>query len=587
MILFVFLQRRHVKKLRREDAMYKHKALDYGMDPTDAPRSAKTGKKAGKLEMQAASIDVDSMSRRGRGLSLDMTNPYLLPPGLHSSRESLHSMSRAMHGGDDPYQPATTFIPHDGSTISLQPSKLGGDDSSSHTGSSSRGGYRSDNSTQNLLRNAQQMSRSQPPTQGGPNSANLAQSSVQLPQSVHTVARNGLPSAPRNQGLVPDDSQAARDSYMVKDAADLRRSNKYLAAFIHSRDPSVDKQISGPSQSHNDTNVCLSPPTIAVTDETTRPPRKESLQSSARSSLQNAADANGSRNKSRSSHDITGQDNRKATTVSSLRPVQESHHVDLQRRSRSYSFTNVEDSTPFFTPEEMGTVDTPFGLDAAGVDQDGQRLSAFLPLPPDDPADNPEQRANRIRSFYKEYFDESSQSRPPAPVPVPKVYYEDYDQEYLHDATAFDPVTGRPGAPRAPFAQPATRPAMTPPPRAPPRFASQAPRKPYLPHQGGAGGRSRAFSSASTSARFGPSPHATPRRAQPLPTALRTLPTPHLLKEDAFALPIDFAPPATYQDRRTGRPESPRMEMRPFSPARPIASPLISSFDELSSMPSP
>jgi hypothetical protein len=27
-------------------------------------------------------------------------------------------------------------------------------------------------------------------------------------------------------------------------------------------------------------------------------------------------------------------------------------------------------------------------------------------LPPEDPADNPEQRANRIRSFYKEYFDE-------------------------------------------------------------------------------------------------------------------------------------------------------------------------------------
>ena len=557
------------------------------MDPTDAPRSGKTAKKAGRLEMQAAGIDVDPTSRRGRGLSLDMTNPYLLPPGLHSSRESLHSMSRAMHGGDDPYQPATTFIPHDGSTLPFQPSKLGGDDSSSHTGSSSRGGYRSDNSTQNLLRNAQQMSRSQPPIRSSPETASLTQSSIQLPQPIHTVARKGLSSGPPNQGLAPESKQDARDSYMVKDAADLRRSNKYLAAFIHSRDPSIDKQISSPSQSHNNANRSLSPPTIAVTDETTRPPRKQSLPSSARSSLQNVTDANGSQNRSRGSHGSMGQDNRKTTAVSSLQPVQESHQVDLQRRSRSYSFTNVEDSSAFYTPEEIGTVATPFGLDGIGVDQDGQRLSAFMPLPPDDPADNPEQRANRIRSFYKEYFDESAQSRPPVPVPGPKAYYEDYDQEYLNDASAFDPSSGQQGAPRAPFAQPVTQRAMTPPPRAPPRFASQAPRKPHLPHQAGVGGRSRAFSSASTPARFGPPPRATPRRAQPPPTALRTLPTPHLLNEDAFTLPIDFAPPATYQDRRTGRPESPRMEMRPFSPARPIASPLISSFDELSTMPSP
>ncbi|RMZ80415.1 hypothetical protein DV737_g2968, partial [Chaetothyriales sp. CBS 132003] len=44
------------------------------------------------------------------------------------------------------------------------------------------------------------------------------------------------------------------------------------------------------------------------------------------------------------------------------------------------------------------------------------------PLPPDDPSENPEQRANRIRSFYKEYFDESSKG---ANRGLDGAYYED------------------------------------------------------------------------------------------------------------------------------------------------------------------
>ena len=100
--------------------------------------------------------------------------------------------------------------------------------------------------------------------------------------------------------------------------------------------------------------------------------------------------------------------------------------------------------------------------------QDNKRLSVgFRPLPPDDAleSEDPEYRANRIRSFYKEYFEESAQPPPPMPSNAHEVtaqYYEDYDERYLGESTAyFDPDTN---AFVMPYAQPVHRRAMTPPP---------------------------------------------------------------------------------------------------------------------------
>lgn len=225
------------------------------------------------------------------------------------------------------------------------------------------------------------------------------------------------------------------------------------------------------------------------------------------------------------------------------------------------------------------------GLGVTEVDYDAsKRLSILRPLPPDDPSDNPEQRANRIRSFYKEYFSENEAKTFQAGAE----YYEDYGSEYLGDAAVFDPVSGQFIVAQAPYAEPVMRRAMTPPPRGPPRFRGAA--GGHMPSNSNPGSpmgppRGRAFSSASTS-RVGPGARAPPKRLPP-PKALRTLPTPHALKEDAFVLPIDFAPPTTYKDRVAGRPESPFSQSRPFSPAVPIASPLISAFNEMPAMPSP
>jgi len=238
-------------------------------------------------------------------------------------------------------------------------------------------------------------------------------------------------------------------------------------------------------------------------------------------------------------------------------------------------------------PEEFANA----GLGAPGFDP--RRLSmGFRPLPPNEAieSDDPEVRANRIRSFYKEYFDESK----PAPHGQ---YYEDYDENYLEDAAYFDPESNNFVMP---YAEPVTRRAMTPPPRGP-RF--QGPPRALHGSMGGmstmsAGGMGRrqmyppgpyppgprAYSSAS--ARTGASG---PRRPIAPPMDLTSLPTPSKLRDDSFAImnATDFAPPRTYRDRVAGRSESPLGERRPYSPAVPSYKPLVSAFDELAPIPSP
>lgn len=202
------------------------------------------------------------------------------------------------------------------------------------------------------------------------------------------------------------------------------------------------------------------------------------------------------------------------------------------------------------------------------------------PLPPEDPTDNPEQRANRIRSFYKEYFDESKRET---------TYYEDYGPEFDDGGYIYDPLTddyydAAPPPPIPPFAESMGRRAMTPPPRAPPRFQGAA--RHMATNSAGFNDFTpgpRAFSSAS--GRY-PGPRG-PRTPMPPPAPLQELPTPHMLNEDAFMMAADFAPGKNFRDQREGRPGTPTGGMRPYSPAIRAHTPLASAFDELAAIPSP
>jgi len=593
-ILCIYLHRKHVKKLRVEDANDPHKSLDFGWDPKRAPLKGRKKSKIKGPEMSVSELGPEKGIRRERGMSIDMDlpSPYLLPPGLSGSRESLHSMSRTIHNQDDRYRPATTYIPNDSRSLhSYKTGQRGADDSSSNAGSGSSKRGPGDDMKQDLLGNAQRMSRSMPPTNRSP------VPEIRMPEAAKELPSKALPSNPQSAGLSPSFPLLdSRDSYMSKDGADFRKSNNYLGVLIHSRDPSAD--ILGqqseyatpkgfpatPSSNLQQTSnrkpppptintsqqeiIRKSPPSVNPTSTDSRLPRKQSLHASEQGTYKNFVD------------DSSEYSDGFKVTPPSPHGSQPEHH-EVNRRSSQAFMPQSDEYT-------LGAGN------ANDVGYDVRRLSMGVrPLPPDDPTDNPEQRANRIRSFYKEYFDDSK----PGPVHASGEYYEDYDQQYLGDGAIFDPVSGQlvtsrlqqpqyPEQRGRPYAEPYGHRARTPPPRTPPRSG----RRHAATLSGG--GRMmppgpRAFSSAS--GRFGPSGRGLPKKQAPPPMPLNVLPTPHMLKDDNFAIfnSMDFAPPTSAKDRQAGRPESPRGGVRPYSPAVSAHMPLQSSFDDLAAMPSP
>jgi hypothetical protein len=274
------------------------------------------------------------------------------------------------------------------------------------------------------------------------------------------------------------------------------------------------------------------------------------------------------------------------------------------------------------------------GLAVPHADRAQQRLSVLMrPLPAEDPTENPEERANRIRSFYKEYFDDSKPFTSQVALPSQAAdYYEDYGSEYQNGATVYDAESNGFVVAAAPYAEPVTRRAMTPPPRAPPRF------QPGF-QQGPPRGRPRNFSNAGPGLPMSPMPprkqsamnnhmmpprgqsamsnhmmsprnqsamsnhmlsprnqsamssrsRGPPKRPMPPPQPLNSLPTPHQLKnDDAIFSAADFAPPISFRDRQAGRrPDSPLGAQRPYSPTVRAFVPLASSFEDLAAIPSP
>lgn len=547
-----------MRKLRQEDANDPHKSLDFGLEPSVAKKKKKTG--GGKT---VGNPSTEKLAKHDHGLSMDMVTPYLLPPGLQSSRESLHSLSRTMHGGDDRYRPATTFTSNDSSSIKSYPDNRNrADDSSSFAGSGSSGqGYGNDKMNQSLIKNAQRMSTSFPLTQN----VSLAGSGKALESQSFEVEKEPT----RKPNLSPGVPTDTRDSYIAYPGSVLRKSNNYLGPLIESGGASTGntwstskllphEQAIFSSIEHEQASSRKSPPpTLSATPSAVRPPRLESLNAPTTPQFQ-------------------------SSSMDDDRNEREASRVNLAIPEQSGNFQRNEigrqPDQGLLPPDDrrIGAMELPTPA------FDVRRLSmGFRPLPPDDPTDNPEQRANRIRSFYKEYFDDTK----PGSARSPGDYLEDNYQDYLGGATPYSPAGGHFVAARPPFAQSPTRRAMTPPPRAPPRF--QGPARHQASSSGGGFTPRGLRSYSSASDRFGFPARGSSRPALPPPGPLRILPSPHLIKEDSFGIPIDFAPPTSYKDRQAGRPESPKGGMRPYSPMLPAHLPLASSFDDLSVMPSP
>ncbi|KAJ5763333.1 hypothetical protein N7533_002014 [Penicillium manginii] len=526
-IVLIVLHRRHVKKLMREDANDKHKSLDFGMDLDAVPGGRRRNGPPGPNGMP----QMMEPSHTKGGMSIDMMHPYLLPPRtpwLPGYRPSAVGAFAAAHP--------------DNRSIRSRPHR---DDASSFAGSTSRFGA-SEEPKSGLLQNAQRMSRSSPPpVYKSPSPDSSTRSHAQSPQDrLGPVPGMGpTPSDHGERGLAIGTATAGHPNGQGQALPypDSNTASLHFDTDPHSYDNHQDRP-----------NFPLPEPQAGNAQSSTMQLPRISLPSS----------------------DVTSDygDDRHERRSSLMIPAVNVHAADMHEE------TPGKDTKLPELPEE-----TPKTLDTHDVRRDTRRLTLGVrPLPPDDPTDNPEQRANRIRSFYKEYFDDSKRET---------TYMEDYGTDYYDDGTyAYDPATGdyydTSAPPPMPFAEPMGRRAMTPPPRAPPRFQGAARHMATNSAGNGFSGYNtpppRAFSSASGA--FGAGPRA-PRRPMPPPAPLQVLPTPHMLKDDMFA--HEFAPAHTIRDRAAGRPETPTGGMRPYSPGMRAHTPLASAFDELAAIPSP
>ena len=98
--VLLYLHRRHMNKLKQEDATDKTKSMDFGMG---GPRVSK---------MNHLTVEKTSDSRSRRQMSLDMdavAAPYLMP--TRGSQESMRSMARTVNSVDDRYgRPAPSIL---------------------------------------------------------------------------------------------------------------------------------------------------------------------------------------------------------------------------------------------------------------------------------------------------------------------------------------------------------------------------------------------------------------------------------------------------------------------------------------------
>ncbi|OWO97720.1 hypothetical protein B2J93_2480 [Marssonina coronariae] len=562
-VTFLILHRRHVRRQAREDANDIHASMDFGLG--NVPNAGKSKNKGPNVAaMDFGDEKPGGISRRQVSMDLAVNSPYLLPPELQNSRESIHSLSRTLHVQEDPYGPVKEYHPGDTMSVGSQ-SKKG---SSIYTGSSKAPSRFQDNAASNLLSNAGQMARNQPPSAAFParqNSLPPGNASFgSTEQSADSLGRP-LPAEPAQAHIAGSSSDLQRNGISAvprlgqgpgsaDDMGSFGKDSNGFGMVANGRQPSP-----GPSQQGLPVNAARKPPPAPInTHFSNSPPARKDSIPIVQPQQAYIEDAGQYGEGFQVTPPSPGIGNSDAT------------------RGQRYSMD--------VPPDQFAQA----GLGAPGFD--AKRLSmGFRPLPPaaETDSEDPESRANRIRSFYKEYFDDSK--------PAPKgQYYEDYDENYPGDSNYFDPHSNAfvMPMPRQPYAEPMTRRAMTPPPRGPPRFQGQG--QPRV-RQGSVGAMSaggmrgppgpRAHSSAS--GRMGPV--GPPRRPHPPPADLNTMPAPSKLKDDSFALfnAIDFAPPSKARDRVAGRSESPFGEKRPYSPMVPAFTPSVSAFEELAPMPSP
>ncbi|OAA41330.1 hypothetical protein NOR_05408 [Metarhizium rileyi] len=571
-IVLIFLHRRNVRRLKQEDAQDTTKDLDFGM--SDGPVK-------GSKRKSLFGIGGEKTNHKGNQLSMDMnlSSPYLLPPNVHQSHDSVHSLARTFPNDQDPYRTVAQYANSDaGSIRSFNPN-------------GSRHGSMAHSSVGAAARMPPCRSDSGPKTPASPDSKSNPFATPTALETTHhfPLLRDSKEPIRLIDPIVPEIDTV---SYPREKAGGLEMPDVQPPPAALSKDSHYELPT---SPFENDKAILTELPTVSNVGPL----------GTAHSG------ADGFDFRSRESHSPgrdMGADLQSFQSVEVLHevdniPGQALSHDDYRhpeiRTSQYYDDEALDGAAPKDTPKQS--------TDVLGIpQQQTQRLSVgFRPLPPDEvmESEDPEYRANRIRSFYKEYF-EDKEPAPPMPGTKDTDYYEDFDAGYLGDAAYYDAETN---AFVMPYAQPVTRRAMTPPPAGrfrggpggpAPRGGSRGPMRGPHGSIGGMslpGGPKRPRAGSALGPRPGSSASAQVMRGRPTkknlppPSTLHTLPTPSKLKDDSFAIfnATDFAPPDSFREQAAGRSQSPLGERRAYSPRVPVASPLVTAFDELSALPSP
>ncbi|KKF93776.1 hypothetical protein CFO_g3875 [Ceratocystis platani] len=552
---------------RREDQDAAALDFDYGMENgTKNPKNGATPGVGGTGEK-------GGLHRGQISMDMNLSSPYLLPPKIHESRESLNSLTRTIDTEADPYRPVTQYTNSD--VGSLRSYRRDPNDATSLYAPSTRRNTRMSNMPATPSAAVTKDPFEIPPT---PHSAKL---------NHHRTSQNTTGTPPENPFASPHDDNHAGQ----------KKASSTPYPDDNGKDTGLDFGLPKDIQE---------PPAAMVHGD----------QANSSNGSWELAAANGSSGYDMPDHshhlavELPNQPassdggNQASAQLSITIPPASVGTVGHDIPQVAVPYPEDDNTTQPKYPDDMYD-DEPRGrivrrsIDLGAGGNDGGLLSApanenkrisigFRPLPPDDIMDNedPEYRANRIRSFYKEYFEDYTRGGDAPDVPsLPRQYqngggsyYEDYDPSYLGD-TYLDTKTN---AFVMPYAQPVTRRAMTPPPtrgpqmRGPPRFRTDSA---LGPRSGSSASQMRPGSSAS----------ARPRKRGPPPAALSTLPNPAKLGSDTLTLlsATDFAPPSSMADRVAGRSQSPTLEKIQYAPKIPVSTPIIGAFDELASVPSP
>ncbi|KAJ0156895.1 hypothetical protein CTA2_12739, partial [Colletotrichum tanaceti] len=114
LFLLFYFHRRNVKRQALEDATDPNRGLDFGMGEAS---SDKGGKKRKSLMFREKGVTGVDTKHRQLSMDMNLSSPYLLPPGLQSSRESLHSLARTLHNEADPYRPVAQYANSDAGSV--------------------------------------------------------------------------------------------------------------------------------------------------------------------------------------------------------------------------------------------------------------------------------------------------------------------------------------------------------------------------------------------------------------------------------------------------------------------------------------